>query len=222
MTKKVAVALGCLALVTSLTSIGLADAITFSFVGVHTTPLVSINTTGVTLGPAALLAVSDTNTNNVFLLPGTASINTGAASSYVAASGLLTAEFNAGSGTEVVVNSANCVGGAHPGVCLLGTLNDNGAYVALWHSTGSFQALFDVTYVSPFVTSLFGDPNTWLPTGSDSFTTGHNNFTNGHQTDTATLGQGGITFQTTPEPGTLALFGSGILGLAGLVRRKLL
>ncbi len=31
----------------------------------------------------------------------------------------------------------------------------------------------------------------------------------------------GVSQGTTPEPGTLALFGSGILGLAGVVRRKL-
>jgi hypothetical protein len=77
--------------------------------------------------------------------------------------------------------------------------------------------------VSPYVTSLFGQPNQWLQPGSDSFTTGHNSFANGGRTDTASLGQGGITFQTpVPEPGTLAMFGGGIIGLAGVIRRKLL
>jgi hypothetical protein len=221
MTKKVALALGCLALVTSFASTAMADAITFSFLGVRATPLIAINNTGVNLGPAALLALSDTDTNNVFVFAGSVFIKTGAASSYSAAGGVLVANFNPGPGIEVEVDSANCVGGAHPGICLQGTQNSNGAYVAFQRSTGSFQALFNVNYVSPYVTSLFGDPNLWLPSGSDSFTTGHNNFTNGHLTDLATLGQGGITFQTVPEPGTLALLGSGLVGLAGVIRRKL-
>ena len=221
MMKKVALALGCVALLASLSSVALADAITFSFLGVLSTPAVKIDNTGVVLGPAVLLSISDSNSNNVFLVPGLVTIKTGAASSYVASGGMLTAQFMPGTGVEVEVDSTSCTGGAMPGICLQGSLNSNGAYVAFQNSTGSFQALFQVDYVSPFVTSLFGDPNTWLPTGSDSFTTGHNTFANGGLTDRASVGQGGITFQTVPEPGTLALLGSGILGLAGVVRRKL-
>jgi hypothetical protein len=33
--------------------------------------------------------------------------------------------------------------------------------------------------------------------------------------------EGGVTTSPAPEPGTLTLLGSGLLGLAGLVRRKL-
>lgn len=56
-----------------------------------------------------------------------------------------------------------------PGVCLQGILNSNGQYTATLGGTGSFQALFTVTYVSPYIPALFGDPYGWLPTGSDSF-----------------------------------------------------
>ena len=88
--------------------------------------------------------------------------------------------------------------------------------------TGSFQALLTVTYVNPVIPALFGDPNGWQLTGSDSLTTSVNKFKNGGNTDTAILGGGSITYQTpVPEPGTLALFGTGIIGLAGIVRRKL-
>lgn len=36
------------------------------------------------------------------------------------------------------------------------------------------------------------------------------------------IGSGDLTTTPTPEPGTLTLFGSGLLGLAGLLRRKLI
>jgi hypothetical protein len=100
---------------------------------------------------------------------------------------------------------------------------ERGKYVASMGGTGSFQALFKVAYVSPFITSLYGLPNTWLQTGSDSFTTSNNVFVNGGSTDLARLGAGGVTFQTSsvPEPGTLALMGTGILGVAAMVRRKM-
>lgn len=221
MTKKLVLALGCLALLASFSTLAYADAITFSFVGVKSSPPVILNSSGVTLGPTALLAISDSDTNNVFLVPGLVSLSTGSASSYVASSGVLVAQFTAGSGVEVEVDSPSCVGGAMPGVCLQGSINDTGTYVAFANSTGSFQALFQVDYVSPYVTSLFGDPNNWMPGGSDSFTTSHNSFSNGGKTDKATLGQGGITFQTVPEPGTLALLGTGVLSLAGFIRRRI-
>jgi len=221
MNKKLILALGCLALLTSLATIAQADAITFAFFGGKGTP-VNVDTTGVKLNGAQLLAVKDTTTNSVSFLSGSVDISTGVAASYVAAGGLLSATFLPGKGLEVDVDSASCVGGAPPGVCLQGTVNA-GKYVASMGGTGSFQALFKVAYASPFITSLYGLPNTWLQTGSDSFTTSNNVFVNGGTTDLARLGAGGVTFQTpsVPEPGTLALMGTGILGVAAMVRRKM-
>jgi len=102
-----------------------------------------------------------------------------------------------------------------------GRAERSGFYVAFSGGTGAFQGSFHVDYVSPYVTSLFGDPNIWQQPGSDSFSTSSNNFVTKSFTDTATLGQGGITFQVTPEPGALAIFGTGVLVVAAVIRRKL-
>jgi hypothetical protein len=39
---------------------------------------------------------------------------------------------------------------------------------------------------------------------------------------TASLASGDLTLSPSPEPGTLALFGSGLLGIAGIARRYML
>jgi hypothetical protein len=220
MIKKLTLALGCLALLGSLSSVAMADAITFSFLG----PIkpVHLDATGLSVGPGLVLLVSDTKIPTNHLLIGTASISAGPASSYVASGGVLNAQYSAGPGVEVDVRSASCGGGMMPGVCLQGSQNSNGQYVATRLGTGSFQAVFHVDYVSPYITSLFADPNAWLPMGSDSLNTGVNLFKNGGAKDEAILTGGNITFQTpVSEPGTLALLGSGILGLASFLRRKI-
>jgi hypothetical protein len=211
---------GCLALLTALSSVALADAITFSFVTSNQS--VAINASGVSVGPALVLLVSDSNLGEVFNLVGTARISTGPASSYVASGGNLTAQYLPGAGIEVEVDSAVCAGGAHPGVCLQGIQNSNGQYTATFRGTGSFQALYSVAYVSPYIPALFGDAQGWQATRSDSLTTSLNIFRNAGTTDLAKLGGGSITYQTpVPEPGTLALVGSGIIGVAGILRRRI-
>ena len=220
MTKKLILTLGCLALLASLSSIAMADAITFTLVGASKP--VHIDSSGLSGGPASVLLVSDTNVPANHLLLGTASISTGAASGYTEASNVVTAQYLAGTGVEINVKSPSCLGGTMPGVCLQGSSNSDGQYVANKLGAGSFQAIFHVDYVSPTITGLFGDPNAWLPMGSDSFNTGINVFKNGGKTDTALLTAGTITFQTpVPEPGTLTLVGSAFVGAAGILRRKI-
>ena len=219
MIRRVILAIGCLALLTSFSRHRRADAITFSFV--FSSNPVHADATGLTAGPALNVLVSDTKLHAVFPLIGSASLSTGPASSYSAGPTMLSAFYTAGSGIDVEVDSASCVGGALPGICLQGDFDDDGEYQATLGSTGSFQGLFTVTYVSPYVTSLFSDPNVWLPTGSDSLDTAFNMFTNRGFTDTAVLSGGTITFQTpVPEPGTLTMLATGIMGLAGFIRRR--
>jgi len=218
--KKLILTLGCLVLLAALSTFASADAITFSFVNAR--PAVTVNASGLSAGPAAVLLVSDSDLNEYFSLIGTAKISTGGASSFTASGGNLSAQFLPGRGIEVEVDSASCTGGAHPGICLEGILNSNGQYTATARGTGSFQALYTVTYVSPYVPGLFGDAKGWQATGSDSLTTSNNLFRNLGTTDSATLGGGSITYQTpVPEPSTLLMLGSSMIGLAGVIRRKL-
>jgi len=56
-----------------------------------------------------------------------------------------------------------------------------------------------------------------------AYTTTHNTWTTSGTTSSAQFGSGSITIQTrpVPEPATLALLGTGVLELAGLIHRKL-
>jgi len=218
--RTLALTLACVALLAFGTSAAYADAISFTFVGNKSTPLVTVDEFGgINLTSAVLLAVTDTDSDNIVYIPGTVSVSTGPADGWVTASTILgnalSADFSLGG--SVTVTSAFC-----GGICLSGTANGAGAYLALAGGQGSFQGLFQVNFVDPSITTLFGQGNHWYVTGSDSFSTSNNSFDLESTSATAQLGQGGITFSTVPEPGTLVLLGSGMMGLAGVARRRFL
>jgi hypothetical protein len=110
-------------------------------------------------------------------------------------------------------------------ICFEGEEN-GGTYSAKTTTTGSFQGQFTVVYVNPVIPEKFGDSLLFTPIGSDSLNSGINTFTLGAggviTADKATLTGGTITYETPalPEPASLVLFGSGLLALAGAVRRR--
>ena len=226
MTKKIALALGCLALLTSFASTAMADAITISYSvtsgTVVTTTANQVGTPSLTGGPAGgQITVKDTNTPLTLFLPSgsTGTIDSDNNTSYSAAGGMLIASYAGSSSIQVEILSSYCPGG----ICLSGT-NNFGTYTAVNGDGGGWGGVFKVSYVSPAILAFFGDSTDLInANGGDAFSSNHNSFVNGGTHDSAQFGSGTITIQTTPvpEPTTLALTGSGVLGLAGLMRRKL-
>ena len=226
MTRKVTLTLGCVALLATFTSVAMADAITFSYSVTHGTvgtiadEFGSPSLTGGPVGGA--VDVKDTNTALTLFLPSgsTGMIQSNNNTGYSSGLVLLVASYAGSGATQVEVLSSFCPGG----ICLSGT-NSLGTYTALKGAGGGFGGVFDITFVSPVVLAFFGDMGQSInPNGGVAFTTTNNMWTTGGTTSSALFGSGTITIQTTPvpEPGTLALLGTGILVLANVVRRKMI
>lgn len=218
MTRKAIYIFGCFALFLLFTNVAMADSITFTF-GIGSLP-VPVSASGGSGGMVSMAPVGDVVVKNslgtAFALPdGIVTITSHNDTFYTDALGVVDALY-AGSGVlEVSVTSAAVCGGA----CLSGDLNQ-GMYFALNGDGGVWGGVYAVTYVSPAILALFGEQGWYhFPHGPDAFTTTYNVV--GPNLTTAELDSGSISFQTyTPEPGTLLLLGTGVLGLAKALWRK--
>jgi hypothetical protein len=195
----------------------LADEITFSFIGNSNLTNVEANSSGLTVGPALNIAISNATTGVSIPLAGLFNSSTGAATFFAVTPNLVVATYAPG-GTD----SVSIVDPITHAVLISGVMNDSSALLAhIPGGSGSFRGTFDVTDVSSTILSEFGlasfDPN-----GSVGFTFGQDSAVGG--TLSSVIGGGSVTFVATPlaptpEASTMLLMGSGLIFISWFARK---
>jgi PEP-CTERM motif-containing protein len=189
-----------------------ADEITFSFIAASNSVTVKAASSGLTLGPALNVLVSDATTGASFPLAGVFNSETGTASSFTVTPTLLVAVYN-GSGPDSVL-----IKDSMGNVLVSGETDDHATFISgLSNGAGAFLAKFSVDSVSPAVLALFGLGPAFEPEGSVSVTSAHGNLVGG--TLESVIGGGTVTVTTpavsvVPEPASLGLIGLGLMGIA--------
>jgi PEP-CTERM motif len=159
--------------------------------------VISGNSSGLTLTGSTLFKVGSAVGSNL----GSLSFTTGAFLTGNAQDGGTLA---AGGSFQIVGNGTN---GVPNGVIFSGTFSTGG--------TWSYMTLANGTHVYTLVAGIVNSSGQVGGTSQLTINTGKDLF-NG----SVSLASGDTTLSV-PEPGTLSLFGTGLIGLAGMIRRKL-
>jgi hypothetical protein len=211
MTKKLVLALGCLALLATFTSAAMADTITFTFRNLGS---VSATASGGLVTNLLKLQSVEDDVNGPVAVAGKGYVKTGPGT--LSGSPLITT-FTPGAPGDVWVG---------PGLLTGDGAFDFGSFLLIAPKTGTSSGGFDPKTWDPVaIGALLGEnfAGYQLIPNSGGWTIHTVNDKWDGTTFTAGLSSAQISFQVQPipEPGTLALLGSGILGLAGFIRRKL-
>lgn len=234
MKMKLVLALGLVAVVAAFSGAAMADNISFNFASFnssnpHGTLTATSGSSGTFLLSTFISDVHDTDTDVYHYFGpshpavGTTTLTAGSESAWSFAGSFVTFQYDLGGSVQVWDGAILLVSGN-----MLGAVSDNPGFKTGTKSSngGSASGGFTVSYLNPIIYTWLGlGPQTYDPTGNWSVTTKSDtckSCTATSGTLTAQVSEGSVTIFTSPvpEPGTLAMFGTGILGLAGLIRRK--